>query len=139
MEHADRVGAHDLDDGLVVETFHDVHRDLQRVRPRRVAVRVVRLERDVVEANALQILQPVRVVEEAAVDALVVVLRRRALDLLPDPAPRRVVLPDRVGALEGCSRRSDRESQQVVEAGGLVGGLAGHAVDRSHLGQAPDR
>ena len=90
-----------------VEAFHDVHRDLERVRPRRVAVRVVGLERDVVDADALERLQAVRVVEEAAVDALVVVLRRRSLHLVPDATPGDVVLPDRVGALEDVRDPAD--------------------------------
>ena len=58
------------------------------VGPRRVAVRVVGLERDVVDADRVERLQAVRVVEEAAVDVLVVVLRRRALSTLSATPPQ---------------------------------------------------
>jgi hypothetical protein len=63
-------------------------------------VRVVGLERDVVLADGVDVLQAVRIVEEAAVDVRVVVLRRRALHLVGHAAPPAVVFPHLVGALE---------------------------------------
>src|SRR4051812_724430 len=57
LEHADGVAAHDLVDDLVGEARHHLLRDLLRVGPRRVGVRVVGLERDVVDPDAVERLE----------------------------------------------------------------------------------
>src|SRR6478735_1836220 len=67
-EHADGVAAGDLVDGLVVEIGDLLLEQLPRVRPRGVGVRVVGLERHVVDTDAVQRLEPVTVAEEAAED-----------------------------------------------------------------------
>src|SRR4051794_21535436 len=86
-EHADGVPARALVDGLVVEIRDLLLEQLPRVRPGGIGVRVVGLERHVVDTDAVQRLQPVPVAEEAAEDLPVVVggrrLRHHALHATP--------------------------------------------------------
>ncbi len=70
------------------------------MRPGRVGVRVVGLERRVVDADACQGLEPVHVAEEAAEHLAVVVGRRRFGDDVLHATPRPVLAPHVVGALE---------------------------------------
>src|SRR2546430_224214 len=65
LQHPDRVAAHDLLDLLLVQVLHLPLGDFFAVRPGGVAVRVVGLERDRVDAHVLERAQAVRVVGEA--------------------------------------------------------------------------
>ncbi len=70
-------------------------------------MRVVGLEGDVVDPHLLERLQAVRVVEEAAVDVVPVVLARWLDDPALEAGPRPVVLPHRVGPLEDVRDPAD--------------------------------
>ena len=101
------VAAHDLVDDVVGEMAHESSRDLLRVGPGRVGVRVVGLEGDVVDADAVERLEPVAVVEEAAVDLAVVVGRRRVRHEVLHAAPRAVLAPHVVGPFEHVRQPAD--------------------------------
>ena len=92
---------------VVVEALHLLLGDLAGVRPGRVGVRVVALVGDVVDADGVEVLQPVRVVEEAAVDVLAEQLARRLRHLVGDAAPAAVLLPHHVGPLEDVRDPAD--------------------------------
>src|SRR5689334_154507 len=62
VEHLDRVETADAVDLFLREILHDLLGDLLGVRPGGVAVRVVGLERHVVHADRVDVLQPVRIV-----------------------------------------------------------------------------
>src|SRR5262249_26563594 len=53
-EHADGVASHDLAHRVVRYSVHELGRHLLRVRPRRVGVRIVGLERDVVDTDLVE-------------------------------------------------------------------------------------
>ena len=82
-------------------------RDLERVGPRRVGVRVVGLERDVVDADPVERLEPVAVLEEAAEHVVVVVGGRRLGHEVLHAAPRPVVAPHVVGPFEHVGEPAD--------------------------------
>ena len=70
-------------------------------------MRVVGLERDVVDADAVERLEPVPVAEEAAVDLPVVVGRRRLGHEVLHAAPRPVLAPHVVGAFQHVRQPTD--------------------------------
>ena len=136
-------------------------RDLERVGPRRVGVRVVGLERDVVDADPVERLEPVPVLEEAAEDVVVVVGGRRLGHDVLHLAPRPVIAPHVVGPLEQVGEPADLalrvgqlqrgeahehpREQEVGEAGhGVVEAERGRDRDRrvarrgGHLRGRPD-
>src|SRR6266540_705954 len=100
IEHPDRVAAHQLVDNVVGQAVHELLRDLLRVRPRGVRVRIVGLERRVIDTDRLERLDAVTVTEEAAIDLPVVVRRRRLRHDVAHAAPRPVLEPHVVGPLE---------------------------------------
>src|SRR5438477_9920160 len=77
LEHLDRVPAQDLVRDLLIEVGEHLLRVLLGRRPRRVRVRVVGLEADVVLADPVERMQTVVVGGEAAEDAPVVIGRGR--------------------------------------------------------------
>ena len=81
--------------------------ELLGVRPRRVGVRVVRLERGVVHTDALERFETVHVTEEAAVDLAVVVRRRRVRHDPLHATPCSVLAPNVVRALEDVRDPAD--------------------------------
>ena len=92
--------------------------DLVRVGPRAVLVRVVGLERDVVAADAVEVVDADAVLEEAADDLPVVVLRRRIGDVGLAVAPPAVDLPHVVDAFEHVRDPADLGLRvQQLEAG----------------------
>ena len=107
VEHPDRVPAQHLVALLVGERRGHPLRLLTRERPRRVGVRVVGLEADVVLADRVDRRQAVDVVREAPEDPAVVVGGRRLGDLLLGVRPVRVVLPRVVGPFEGVRDPTD--------------------------------
>ncbi len=80
------------------------------MRPRAVLMRVVGLEHDVVEPDAVEHLDADRVLEEAAVDLAVVVGRRRLRAVELRVAPPAVRLPHVVDALEQVRDPADLAS-----------------------------
>ena len=92
---------------VVGQVAHEVDRDLLGVRPRRVGVRVVGLEGGVVDADLVERLDAVPVAEEAAVHLPVVVGRRRLGNDVAHAAPRAVLDPHVVGALEDVRDPAD--------------------------------
>src|SRR5450631_1923968 len=118
-EHADRVAAADLVDGLVVESREHLLRDLLGVGPGRVGVRVVGLERDVVDTDLVEGLEAVLVAKEAPEDLAVVVGRRGLGDAVTDATPGPMLLPHVVRTLEDVRDPADltlgvREAQVRV-------------------------
>src|SRR4051794_18626016 len=87
LEHRDRVAPDDLLDGFAVEVLHLFLGDVAGLRPRAVRVRVVALVRHPVDADLVERLETVRVIEEAAVDMAPEDLARRLLHDVGDPAP----------------------------------------------------
>ena len=67
---------------------HHLRGHLQRVRPRRIRVRIVGLERDVVHTHAVQAFEAVIVAEEAPIHLPEVIRRRRLGDQILNPTPR---------------------------------------------------
>src|ERR1041384_8741871 len=107
LEHLDGVAPqHLVGDLLVVAGEHLLDVGL-RVRPRRVGVRGVGFEADVVGAGLVDVLLDVTVGGEAAEDASVVIARRRFGDALAGVLPTVVVLPDRVGPFEDVGNPAD--------------------------------
>src|SRR5680860_562070 len=101
LEHLDRVAPQHLVRDLLVDAHQHLLDVLVRVRPRRVGVRVVGLEADVVLADLVERAQTVAVRGEAPEDPPVVVGRRRLGDPLLGVVPAVVLVPDGVGAFEG--------------------------------------
>src|SRR5687768_2354436 len=92
-------------DGALVETRKRGSSDVETVGPRRVGVRVVRLEHDVVDADAVEVLDAVSVGDETTVEVLSEVsagwfANRRI-------RPRALVLPRIVDALEYIRNPAD--------------------------------
>src|SRR5215216_7986429 len=107
LEHADGVAADELAYDVVGKPGHQLLRHLLRVRPRGVGVRVIGLERRVVDTDRLERFDAVPVPEEAPEHLAVVVGGRRLRHDVAHAAPGAMLEPHVVGTLEDVRDPTD--------------------------------